>query len=183
MRIEQRQLLMAMRNVAGVVDVERDRLRRLGVAGAIKIDEDAAKLHDFAQARRVLPTRHGRLRAQIVARIGQAPASELESRILAQTIEIVGILVAAGDGQNARAKNAVERMGDQQGIARIGDDGRELARDAQPAFGLPQQHHAGIRRDATAVESRADLLAANGWKREREKAIVDHGGCGFAVTA
>ena len=115
---------MAVRDIAGVVDIERDRLRRLGVTGAIKIDEDAAKLHDFAQGRRVLPPRHGRLRAQIVARIGQAPTSELESRIPAQMIEVVRILVAAGDGQNARAKNAVERMGDQQGIARIGDDGR-----------------------------------------------------------
>jgi len=55
MRIEQRQLLMAMRDIAGVVDIERDRLRRLGVTGAINIDEDAAKLHDFAQGRRVLP--------------------------------------------------------------------------------------------------------------------------------
>ena len=183
MRIEQRQLLMAMRDVAGVVDIERDGWRRRGVTGAIKIDEDAAKLHDFAQARRILPTRHGRLRAQIVARIGQAPAGELESRILAQMIEIVRILVAAGDGENARAKNAVERMGDQQGIAWINDDGRELARHAQPALGLPQQHHAGIRGDATAVESRADLLAANRWKRKREKAIVEHGGCGFEVMA
>jgi hypothetical protein len=82
-----------------------------------------------------------------------------------------------------RAKNAVERMGDQQGIARICDDGRELARHAQPALGLPQQHHAGIRGDATAVKSRADLLTANGWKREREKAIVEHGGCSFEVMA
>ncbi len=59
-------------------------------------------------------------------------------------IEVVRILVAAGDGQNARTKNAVERMGDQQGIARIGDDGRELARHAQSTLGLPQQHHAGV---------------------------------------
>ena len=63
MRIEQRQLLMTMRDIAGVVDIERDGLRRRGVTGAIKIDEDAAQFHDFAQGRRVLPTRHGRLRA------------------------------------------------------------------------------------------------------------------------
>jgi hypothetical protein len=108
MRIEQRQLLMAMRDVAGVVDVERDGARRVGVTGAIKIDEDAAKLHDFAQARRVLPTRQGRLRAQIIAGIGQAPAGKLERRILAQMIEVVRILIAAGNGQNARAKDTAE---------------------------------------------------------------------------
>jgi hypothetical protein len=48
---------------------------------------------------------------------------------------------------------------------------------------LPQQHHASIRSDAAAVESSGDLLAANGWKREREKAIFDHGGCGFDAMA
>jgi len=74
-------------------------------------------------------------------------------------------------------------MGNQQGIARIGDDGRELARHAQSTLGLPQQHHAGVRGDAPTVERGGDLLAANGWKREREKAIVEHGGCGFDVMA
>jgi hypothetical protein len=48
---------------------------------------------------------------------------------------------------------------------------------------LPQQHHASIRSDAAAVESSGDLLAANGWEREREKAIFDHGGCGFDAMA
>jgi len=174
---------MAMRDIAGVVDIERDGLWRRGVTGAIKIDEDAAQLHNFAQGRRVLPTRHGRLRAQIVSRIGQSPAGKLEGGILAQMVEVVSILVAAGDGENASAKDAPERMGDQQWIARIGDDGGELVRHSQPALGLPQQHHARIRGDAPAIKSGGDLLAANGWKREREKAIFDHGGCGLDAMA
>ena len=98
-------------------------------------------------------------------------------------IEVVRILVAAGDGENASAKDTAQRMGDQQGIARISDDGGEFVRHSEPAFGLPQQHHARIRRDAPAVESGGNLLAANGWKREREKAIFNHGGCGFDAMA
>jgi hypothetical protein len=74
-------------------------------------------------------------------------------------------------------------MGDQQWIARIRDDGGKLVRHSEPALGLPQQHHASILSDAPAVESSGDLLAANGWKREREKAIFDHGGCGFDAKA
>jgi hypothetical protein len=68
-------------------------------------------------------------------------------------------------------------------IARIGDDGGEFVRHSEPAFSLPQQHHARIRRDAPAVESGGNLLAANGWKREWEKAIFNHGGCGFDAVA
>jgi hypothetical protein len=56
----------------------------------------------------------------------------------------------------------------------LGDDGRELARHAQPALGLPQQRHASVRGDAPTVERGGDLLVANGWKREREKAVVSH---------
>jgi len=59
----------------------------------------------------------------------------------------------------------------------------ENFRHSEPALGLPQQHHARIRSDAPAVESSGDLLAANGWKREREKAIFDHGGWGFDAVA
>src|SRR5476651_24481 len=88
MRIEQRQLLMTMREIASVVDIERDGLWRCGVTGAIKIDEHAAQSHDFAQGRRVLPTRHGGLRTQVGSRIGQSPAGKLEGRILAQMIEV-----------------------------------------------------------------------------------------------
>ncbi len=50
-------------------------------------------------------------------------------------IEVVRVLIAAGDGENARAKNAAERMGDQQGIALCVlktssgvEGGRELAK-------------------------------------------------------
>ena len=98
-------------------------------------------------------------------------------------IEIVRVLIAAGDGENASAKDTAQRMGDQQGIARIGDDGGEFVRQSEPALGLPQQHHAGVRGDAPAVESGGDLLAANGWKRKREKAIFNHGGCGCDAMA
>ena len=118
-----------------------------------------------------------------MSRIGQPPAGKLERWILAQMIEVVRVLIAAGDGENARAKDAVQRMGDQQWIARIGDNGGEFVRQSQPALGLPQQHHAGVRGNASAVECGGDLLAANGWKRKRQKAIFNHGGCGCDAMA
>jgi hypothetical protein len=59
-------------------------------------------------------------------------------------IEIVRIFVTAGDGENARAQETAERMGNQQRIAWIGDDCGELASQSAPALGLPKQHHASI---------------------------------------
>jgi len=72
MRVEQRELLMAMRDIASIVDIECDGLRERGVTDAIKIDENAAQLKNFAQSRRILPTRHGGLRAQVVPRRASA---------------------------------------------------------------------------------------------------------------
>jgi hypothetical protein len=67
------------------------------------------------------------------------------------------------------------------GIAGIGNAARQLLRDAKPALGHGKQHHAAIRGKASAIESSGDLLARNGWKRERQKIIVDHGGQGVCV--
>ena len=101
--IEQRQLLVAVNDVDRVVDVEHDRLGRRGVAGAVEIDHHPAEPDEVAQSRRVLPARHGRLRAQVRPALRQPPAGELEGRIGAQPVEIVGVLVAAGDGEDAGA--------------------------------------------------------------------------------
>jgi hypothetical protein len=53
--------------------------------------------------------------------------------------------------------------------------------DSEPPLGLAQQKHPSVRRQATAVESGFDLLASDGWKRERQEAIVVHGGCVWSV--
>jgi len=55
MGIEQRELLMAVDDIYRVIDVERHRLRRVGVAGAVEIDHHAHQADQIAQGRRVLP--------------------------------------------------------------------------------------------------------------------------------
>jgi hypothetical protein len=84
-------------------------LRERGVTDAIKIDENAAQLKNFAQSRRILPTRHGGCEHRS-SPVGQARASELEGGVLARMIEIVRIFITAGDGENARAQDTAERM-------------------------------------------------------------------------
>jgi hypothetical protein len=53
-----------------------------------------------------------------------------------------------------------------------------LVGDAKPALRLGEQHDPAIGTDPPAVKSGGDLLAADGWKAERQKVIVGHGGCG-----
>ena len=176
--IEQRQLLVAVNHVEGVVDVEDDRLGRHRVAGAVVVDHHPAEPDEVAQGRRVLPTRHGRLAHQVGTALRQPPAGKLEGGVSAQAIEIVGVFVAAGNRQDARQQNLRERVNHPHRITPVGDHGGKLLGDPHPSRRLAEQHHPTVGRQSSAVERGGELLASDGWKRERQRRIVGHGGCG-----
>src|SRR5215475_5130330 len=69
-------------------------------------------------------------------------------------------------------------MDDPVGIAAVRDRPGEPLGEAEPTVGLSQQHDPAIGTDASAIKGGSDLLAANGWKAERQKVIVGHGGRG-----
>ena len=171
---------MPVHDVNGIVDVQRHPGRRAREAGAVGVDHGVAQANDLAQRRRILPARYGRLRAQITAAVRQAAAGKLEAGIGAQMIEIVGVLVAAGDGEHAGTQDVGDAVGHEQWIARIGDQPREPVGNPQPTLGRSQQHDAAVGGDAAAIERRRDFLAADGWKQEWRGRIVEHGGCGSA---
>jgi hypothetical protein len=178
MGVEQGELLGAVNHVHRVVDVEGHRLGRPLVALAPGVDHGVGQADDGLHIRRVLPARHGGLRAEILAAVGQAPTGQLERRVATQTIEIVGVLVAAGDGQHPRPQDRGHRVGDKSRIAPVGEQSSDPIDDADPAVGQGQQRHPAIGGDAPAVEGRAHLLARHAWQIEQKTAIVVHGGRG-----
>ena len=178
MAVEQREPLMPVHDVGRVVDVEGDGGRRPGVAGTIEIDHGIGHTHHLAPARRVLPARHRRLRAQIAAAVGQAVAGQLERGIGAQMVEIVRVFVAAGDSENAGAQNVIDAVGHEGGVARVRKQPRQLHRDPQLPLHRAEQQDAAIGGDAPTVEGSDQLLALDGWKAKRQDRIIGHGGCG-----
>jgi hypothetical protein len=54
----------------------------------------------------------------------------------------------------------------------------ELVGDARPAPRFGEQHHAAVGTDPSAVKGGGDLLAVDGWKAQRQKVVVGHGGRG-----
>ena len=182
-RIEQRQLLVAMHDIDGVVDIQRHRLRRRGITRAIRIDQSAGQRHDLAQRRRILPARDRRLGTEIGAAVGQASAGELERRIGAQGIEVVAVLVAARDRQNPRPQNGSEAVRRSRRIARIGDQRRKTVDHAQTFVRRRQKHDAAVGRDAPAIERGADFPARHAWQIKRKISIVAHGGRGASGLA
>jgi hypothetical protein len=70
-------------------------------------------------------------------RVAQPSAGQLERRIRARGVELAGILVAAGDREDAGADHVGERMDDAQGIATIGNAARKTPGDDAPARRRP----------------------------------------------
>jgi hypothetical protein len=179
--VEQGKLLMPVHDIGRVVAIESNSGGRPGIAGAIEIDHDIGHAHHLAPGRRVLPARHRRLRAQIVAAVGQAVAGQLEGRVSAQMVEVVGIFVAAGDGEDAGAQDVIDAVGDKGRVARVRDQPRQLRRDPQAPLHHAEQQHAAIRGDAPAVKGGDQLLAANGWKTKGRIVSSDMAGVARCV--
>lgn len=96
--VEEAELLPAMDGVEGVVDVKRDAARHLAEARAVERHHGAGHVEQLTPPRGVLQARQRRLRAERGS-VGQAPAGQLEQRIMPQAAGIVAVLVAGGHHQ------------------------------------------------------------------------------------
>ena len=79
MGVKQRKLLVAVDDVAGIVDVECHRARWLRVGVDPGLDERVGQANHVAQARRVLEPRQGRLRAKASPLSGRRPQASLNA--------------------------------------------------------------------------------------------------------
>jgi hypothetical protein len=180
--VEQGGLLVAVHRITAIVDVQRDGGRGLGETPAEAVHQRRRHSRRLDARRHVLQPAHGRLRAQVLAALRRPPHRQLEQRVRAQGVAIVGIAITAGDGQHAEAEHPGKPVGDQCRVAPIPDTTGQKLRQAEAAFRLAQQHQAAIRGDQASVEGRRHFLAANCWKIEGKKGIVSHGGRGEFVA-
>lgn len=68
--------------------------------------------------------------------LGQPPAGQLEAGIDAQMVEVVGILVAASDGEDAGAQDVGDAVRDQQRIALVLDQPGEPVRKTHVSIAM-----------------------------------------------
>ena len=177
MPVPERQLLVAVHDIAGVIDVQRHRLGRGWIAGAIDVDHRGHQLRQLARGRCVLPAAHRRLTGKTRARTRQLAQRQAKAGIVTQRVEVVGILVAAGNRQNPRPQDVIQLVDHPRRIARIGNAGGQLRADPHLALGLRQEQNAAVRSEPATVESSCDFLASDRWESKRACDIVVHGGC------
>ena len=169
MGVEQRELLMAVHDIAGVVDIESD-ARRARIRRRPSMDRRARRSGGSRpSATAHSPAATGSAGNTGRARVGQPSAGELECRIAAQNVEIVGVLVAAADRKRCGRGSCRRRMGDARADRADRESSAPGAPRPQAPLGHRQQHHAAIRGQSAAIKSGCDFLALDGWKRERRR--------------
>ena len=182
MGVEQRQLLLAVHRIAGIVDVQRDGGGRDREGAAEDVDQGGRHPRHLKPRGRVLQPAHGRLRTQRAAALRRLAHGQLEQGIGAQGVAVVRILVTARDREHAEAQHRRQRVDHQRRVAPLPDAARQRLGQAEPAFRPAQQDQPAVRRDQPAPEIGGHLLAFDGWKIEREKGIFGHGGRGAFVA-
>ena len=160
--VEQRQLLLAVHHVVGVVDVEHDRGRRAGVAAAEQIDEAGADPVQRAGVGEVLQARDGRLARNAAAGLRRTLAGDHQRGIVAQRIEVVGILVAGGDRHHARRHHRPIGVDDEQRVAPVGQRIGDHRGEVETTGRLAQHHKAAVRGEVAGVLRGCERLGPDG---------------------
>ena len=98
---------------------------------------------------------------EMVGWLRRAVASYLQRRIVAQRIEVVGILVAAGDGDHARRHHVGIRVCDKQRIARVGQRCGDGLRQPEPARRLTKHDRAAVGAEVSGITRGCELFACD----------------------
>ena len=105
--------------------------------------------------------RAGRLRAEILAALGQAADRQLEGRIDPQAVAVVGIRIAGRDQQHAEADHLGQRVPDPIRCARVGEAADQPLGELEPPLDLGQQQHARVRGQPATIEAEVYRLATD----------------------
>ena len=118
------------------------------------------------------------MRGQIDTAFRQPPTGHLEGGILAQIVQVIGIGVAARDGEDAFTQHVRHGMGDLGWVPVIRDQRRKRVDQTKTLVGAGHQQNTTIGTDRATIERGGDLLLADIWQREWEQGIISDGGHG-----
>jgi hypothetical protein len=120
--IEPGELLIAVSDVVGIIDIESDRFGRSRVRIEEKIDQGLAHAIEIARTHAIFQAAPRRLCTQRVTAEGQAMASGFERRIVTSHITVIRIFIATSDLKDALAHEVFIRMIDIALMATIDQD-------------------------------------------------------------
>mgnify|MGYP000008734015 CR=1 FL=1 len=173
-RIEQRALLRAMGGIIRVIYIQDKRFGRRLVGGDKAIGQRLRHAIQMTARHPVLQPTHRRLTGQIVPRQRRPLTPHLESRIAAQIITIVGILIPLGDLKHPLTQQILQRVIHIPGIASIMDRLRKAMNQPDSFFDRAQKQHPCIAGDIPPIKLRFHALTRNRGEVKRHLRFGKH---------
>jgi hypothetical protein len=144
--MRERQLLLAMRGIIGVVAIEDNSDRRLGVAGNEVVHEGLCEPREVFAVHLMLQTGEGGGTRQVLLRIqGGTLHPEFAHGVTAEMIGVIGIGISRGDLINALGQQIPQGMVNRGGVPLIVESGGEALREAYLLVDTPQQEGTKVR--------------------------------------
>jgi hypothetical protein len=106
--------------------------------------------------------------------IRKTPGGQVERRVEPEPVKVVGIFIAAGGGEDARAQDIGQQMDDPVRIAAVGDPPGKPIGDAKALLRLREEHHPGVGGDPSANKGGGHPFARNRWKVKGPQGILVH---------
>jgi len=150
-----------------VIQIQRDRARRFGVASDELLDQSLGQSVDVAASHGALQTREGGTAGQRLLGIERyPPGCQLEQRVMTQGVGVVAVLIAAGHLKDALRQQIAQRVGDVTRIAGIGNGPGQAIDQADATIDGAQHQGARVRGHLTGAEIGANREASSGREAE-----------------
>ena len=181
--MEEATLLMAVQWVVGGVEIENDLLWRVAMRLQEQVDQQRLDhrpvVADLVIAGRKRPAelepvqrRLARHRRAILSPRFQLAGEDRHPRVMAELIVIVEVLIAERQSEHPLADQGLDLVLDQLLAAGVPKAGGKPIDDTDRPVGRAKQHRAGVRGDASAVESRRHRTPFDGYKFEQIRDTV-----------
>ena len=151
MPVKKGKRLLAIRGVAGAVEIEHDDVRVLGKRGDVVGLELSLQTNHGARRRRVFQARERGLRREPTRVIGEPVTGRAPERVVPKRVGVVLILVPEGDLEQALAYLFDAGVDNALGGALIGQQRRDAAREAEPFVELPEQEQPAVVRGPRGI--------------------------------
>src|SRR5581483_9963800 len=157
--VEETELLLAVSGIVGGIDVEQD-LAALPHLLATDADEDfqqgIIQTHQVARQRGVLPAAERGLGAERIAQ--GLVGDDLQHRIVAQTVGVVGVFVSGDDLVDALPQQRQRVVPDAIVLSRIAEEQGQVAGQMMALIEGSQRQQTGVAGDLAASEVSVDGL-------------------------
>ena len=170
--VEQGELLITVRGIVGGIEIDHHAadpaaLEPSSVVFENDVRERLAETVHVLGTNGVLEARECGLRGESIALDGIAPDQHLVDRVVGKQGSIVGIGIAAGDGEHALPEQIMKVMDDLPGLAIIAQGSRQTLRQTNPAIGSPEKDRPAVGAGMGLVELRKKGLGEKIRKQNR----------------